>query len=235
MGMPIGKRASVVQAELEDDDLDEEVVIDEEEEDEPEPKGRVAVVPRVTKAAGMPMAQIMGVDLDDEQVAEEMEAAIARGSSFGYKLDHIRAHLLNKDYQSASLTTKEALLATMIELVPLAEASLRKSNVSKGIYQFQSLVGGVRELLTDLDGERDLNVMVQSILDEAVRPVFLLLAQMIIQFSNSLKRQLRAELDDKKCKAVYPLVDEQVQELAGYVQGMFNEVQTRVNRKLDGK
>lgn len=231
MGMPIVGKRKVVE---EEDDEELEVELPEPDEEEDEPRVKVKAPAVVKRQGAMPLAQIIGVDLDDDEVLAEMDAALNRASSFGYKIGHIRGHLKNKDYQQASLTTKEALLATMIELVPLAEASLRKSNVSKGIYQFNSLVGQVRELLTDLDGERDLNAMVQSILDEAVRPPVMLLAQMIIQFSNSLKRQLRAELDEKQCKAVYPLVDEQVRELAGYVQGMFNEIQTRVNRKVDG-
>lgn len=224
--LPIARVNKATVDEEDDDELDD-IELDEVEEEDELP------VPVVRRAAGMPIAHVMGVDLDDDEVAAEMEAAVKRGSSFGYKVDHIRAHLKNKDYQSASLTTKEALLATLIELVPLAEASLRKSNVSKGIYQFNSLIGQVRELLVDLDGERDLNNTIQSILDDAVRPVFTMLAQMVIQFNNSLKRQLRAEFSENECKLIYPLLDEQVRELATYVQSMFNEVQRRVDRKLD--
>lgn len=181
-----------------------------------------------------PIAQLIGVDLDDEDVADEMEAAVKRLSSFGYKVGHIRQHLQNKDYQGASLTTKEALLATLIELVPLAESSLRQSGASKGIYQFNSLINQVRELLVDLDGERDLNNTVMSILEESVRPSFLMLAQMIIQFNNGLKRQFRAELSERDCKVVNALLDEQVRELATYVQQIYAEVLRRVEKKLDG-
>lgn len=233
MPMPIVRRKQQPVEEVEDDEVEVELELEDEDEPAPPKKTRLAL-PAATASAGMPVVQV-GVDLDDDDVAAEMEAALKRNSSFGYKLDHIRTHIKNRDFQQASLTTKEAILSTLIELIPLAEASLRQSNVKNGIYQFNSLINQVRELMVDLDGERDLNQMVQSILDEAVRPVFMMLAQMIIQFNNSLKRQMRAELDDKQCKAVYPLIDEQVRELGTYVQSMFNEVQRRVDRKLDAK
>lgn len=171
--------------------------------------------------------------LSDEEVEQEIEQAKERPSSFGYSIPNIRNHMNNKDYNSASMATKEALLTTLIELVPLAERSLRESGASKGIYQFNSLIGQVRELLVDLDGERDLANTMQGILDEAIRPVFMMLTQMVIMFSNSLKRQIRAELNENDCKVVYGLVDEQIKELGTYIQGMFLEVQRRVDKKLE--
>lgn len=171
-------------------------------------------------------------DLTDEEVEAEMAAALTRSSSFGYKLGHIREHLKNKDYQNASLTTKEALLGTLIELVPLAEKSLRESGTSKGIYQFNALLGQVREMLVDLDGERDLNNTMQAILDESIRPCFMLLAQSIIQVVNGLKRQLQSEFDERNCKIIFNHIDEQMKELARYTQGMYNEIQTRIDKKL---
>lgn len=213
---------------------EEEVVIVEEAEDES--PAVIAKVPAVRKPLAMPrvMPAVVGVTLDDEQVEQEMEKAVNRTSSFGYQLDHIRSHLDNKDYQQASLVTKEAILKTLIELIPMAESSLRKSKAKNGIYQFNSLVNQVREMLTELDGERDLSAMVQSIMDDAIRPTIMTLAQMVIQFNNSLKRQLRAELDAATCKRIDPLIDEQVRELGQYIQSMFNDIQVRVNRKVDG-
>ena len=219
------KDEEIVEVELDDDDDYEE-----EEEEEKKPRSLVPLSPGKNK---MPMLKVMGADLDDDEVAEEMEAAIQRGSSFGYKIGHIRAHLKNQDYQSASLTTKEALLATLIELVPLAESSLRKSGASKGIYQFNSLIGQVRELLVDLDGERDLNQLVMSIMEGGVRPAFLVLTQMIIQFNNGLKRQLRAELSAEDFKTANALLDEQVRELSTYVQSMYGEILRRVEKSLE--
>jgi hypothetical protein len=213
-----------------EDDLDP-VEVEVEEEEEAPRRQLVKLGEKVKKR--QPIATIMGADLDDEEVVEEMEAAVKRASSFGYKLDHIRSHLQNRDYQNASLTTKEALLATLIELVPLAESSLRKSGASKGIYQFNSLIGQVRELLVDLDGERDLNQMVLSILEGSIRPSFLMLTQMLIQFNNGLKRQFRAEFDDKQCKILHSLLDEQVRELSSYVQQMYGDVLKRVEMSLE--
>ncbi len=174
-------------------------------------------------------------DLSDEEVDANVESATKKSSVFGKKVSTIRRHIAGKDYASASKTAKESLLLTMVDLLPVAEASFRKSGAVKGTYQFMALTSAMQQILTDLDGERDLEAMVQSILDEAVHPTFLILAQQVIQFQAALKRRFRAELTPEYSALATAMLDEHVKELATYVQGMYSEVTKRVEKKVSGK
>ena len=180
------------------------------------------------------VSSIMGVgDLTDEEVEAEMEDAVNRASSFGYKLSTIREHLKSKNYQQVSLTTKEALLATMLELMPLAEQSLRQTKVSKGVYQFQAMINNIRELLIDLDGERDLNSMVLGIFDGVVKPPLMILAQMFIEFHASIDRQLKADLSSADAKIASQIVAQNVKALAAYIDAMSRDMESRLHKTLE--
>lgn len=174
-------------------------------------------------------------ELSDEQVLEEIGASIDRPSAFGYKIGTIRSQLLNKDYTNASITIKAGLLATLVELVPIAEQGLRKSEATKGIYQFNALVSQMRELVADLDGERDLRGTVQQVVDDCVKPPMLLLSQAVVVFGSSLKQRIKHELklDNKDEKALNLLIDDGLRDLARYVQSMSGEIQRRVDTKLE--
>lgn len=183
-------------------------------------------------------------EVTDGEVTERLRLEKERPSTFAYSLDTIKGSLEDNDFQEASLRAKKALLQTTIELLPLAERQLRATDASKGIYQYNALATQVRELLADLDGERDLSLMVQQILDESLRPLFTMLSQMIIQFSSGLKLGLRATqleaANRKECggdnwKACEAVVDAQVRLLATYVQGMYDELTSRIDKQLKGK
>lgn len=213
---------------IEEDDAEEVEVV---ETDDSQPPQRRLSLPKSSAVVPI-IAQVPVVpDLTDEQVSQEIEKAVKRASSFGYKAEAIRQYLDAKDYENASLTAKHGLLNTVIEILPLAERSLRKSNASKGIYQFVSLVNQVRELLVDLDGERDMQGTIQSILDSAIHPVFMTMAQQVIQFQAALKRRMRSEFTEQECRdKLYPMLDEHINELAKYVQGMYEEVRRRTSK-----
>jgi len=200
------------------------------------PVGKKAlVVPKSSAPPKMPlMVYTDPADLTEEQVAEAVEKAVKRTSSFGIKVGAIQEYLRLKDYHRASLTAKEQLLSTLVDLLPVAEKSFRKSGASKGTYQFMALIGQMRELLVDLDGERDMNSTIQNILDSAVHPVFMTLAQQIIQFNASVKRRMRTEFSEQECKEkLYPIMDEHIKDLATYVQSMFSEVSRRVEKSVE--
>ena len=213
-------------------------IVEDEEQDEVEApevtKGRL-IVPKVASAPKAPLMVITEVpDLTDEEVDAAVTRAIKRTSSFGIKSDAIQQHLKNKDYQKASLTVKEGLVATLVELLPVAEKTFRKSGAVKGTYQFTALIGQIRELLVDLDGERDMKSTVQDILDSAIHPVFMTMAQQIIQFNAAIKRRMRTEFSEQECREkLYPMMDEHIRDLAGYVQGSFVEVSKRVNKSVE--
>ena len=186
-----------------------------------------------TKAAKLPILQnISDDDITDEEVVEQIEQAINTASSFGRTVPTIRQHLRNRDYGSAAISSKGALLATLTELIPVAEMAVRESKAQRGIYQFNSLVSQMRELLIDLEGDRDLDGLVMAICNEAIEPKLRMLGQMLVQWNSGVKRELRTYLAGDDYTDAAATIDEQTQQLAMYVSQMATAIQTDIERKV---
>lgn len=186
-----------------------------------------------TKAAKLPILQnISDDDITDEEVVEQIEQAINTASSFGRTVPTIRQHLRNRDYGSAAISSKGALLATLTELIPVAEMAVRESKAQRGIYQFNSLVSQMRELLIDLEGDRDLDGLVMAICNEAIEPKLRMLGQMLVQWNSGVKRELRTYLTGDDYSDAAATIDEQTQQLAMYISQMATAIQTDIERKV---
>lgn len=186
-----------------------------------------------TKAAKLPILQnISDDDITDEEVVEQIEQAINTASSFGRTVPTIRQHLRNRDYGSAAISSKGALLATLTELIPVAEMAVRESKAQRGIYQFNSLVSQMRELLIDLEGDRDLDGLVMAICNEAIEPKLRMLGQMLVQWNSGVKRELRTYLAGDNYTDAAATIDEQTQQLAMYISQMATAIQTDIERKV---
>lgn len=218
-----------------DDDYEvvEETEEDYEEEDTIRPR-LSAFVPK-NKTASLPVVrQIEDDELTEEEVIAQIEQAVNTSSSFGKSVPTIRQYLKGRDYGNAAITAKGALLATLVELIPVAESAVRENKAQRGIYQFNSLATQMRELLIDLDGERDLEGLITSIINEALDPQLRTFAQMLVQWNSGVKRSLRGELNPSDYKNAASIIDEQTQALATYVSQMSMLIRQDIDRRVGG-
>lgn len=211
-----------------EEDVVEAVLVDEDEDEDERP---VFSPPR-RKTARLPVIQALSdEEITDDEVVENIEIAINTASSFGRSVPAIRRHLAGRDYGSAAITAKGALLATLVELVPLAESAVRENRAQKGIYQFNSLVSQMRETLVDLEGDKDLDGLVLSIFNESIDPKMRLLGQMLIQWNTGVKLNLRSIVPPDVYKECASMIDDQTQQLAMYV----SQVATSIKQDVDSK
>ena len=206
-----------------------EAVIVEEDDEEDLP----AFSPPRRKTARLPVIQALSdEEITDDEVVENIEIAINTASSFGRSVPAIRRHLAGRDYGSAAITAKGALLATLVELVPLAESAVRENRAQKGIYQFNSLVSQMREVLIDLEGDKDLDGLVLNIFNEGIDPKLRLLGQMLIQWNTGVKLNLRSIVPQDVYKECASMIDDQTQQLAMYVSQMATSIKQDVETKI---
>ena len=218
--------------EVEEETEDEEDC-DEEEEETIRPR-LSAFVPK-NKTASLPVVrQIEDDELTEDEVIAQIEQAVNTSSSFGKSVPTIRQYLKGRDYGNAAITAKGALLATLVELIPVAESAVRENKAQRGIYQFNSLATQMRELLIDLDGERDLEGLITSIINEALDPQLRTFAQMLVQWNSGVKRSLRGELNPTDYKNAASIIDEQTQALATYVSQMSILIRQDIDRRVGG-
>lgn len=220
----------------EEDYEDEYEVVEETEEGEEEQENirpRLSAFKPKNKTANLPVVrQIEDDELTEEEVIAQIEQAVNTSSSFGKSVPAIRQYLKGRDYGNAAITAKGALLATLVELIPVAESAVRENKAQRGIYQFNSLASQMRELLIDLDGERDLEGLITSIINEALDPQLRTFAQMLVQWNSGVKRSIRGELDQADYKNVASIIDEQTQALATYVSQMSLLIRQDIDRRV---
>lgn len=213
-----------------EEEVIEAVIIEEEDDEDDLP---VLSTPNKRKVARLPIVQALSdEEITDDEVVENIEIAINTASSFGRSVPAIRRHLAGRDYGSAAITAKGALLATLVELVPLAESAVRENRAQKGIYQFNSLVSQMREVLIDLEGDKDLDGLVLNIFNEGIDPKLRLLGQMLIQWNTGVKLNLRSLVPPDVYKECASMVDDQTQQLAMYVSQMATSIKQDVETKI---
>ena len=219
----------------EEDDYEDEAEDEVEEQEEQATKLRLSSFKPKNKTANLPVVrQIEDDELTEEEVIAQIEQAVNTSSSFGKSVPAIRQYLKGRDYGNAAITAKGALLATLVELIPVAESAVRENKAQRGIYQFNSLASQMRELLIDLDGERDLEGLITSIINEALDPQLRTFAQMLVQWNSGVKRSIRGELDQADYKNVASIIDEQTQALATYVSQMSLLIRQDIDRRVGG-
>lgn len=231
----IGSKKKKQREEDYEDEYEEVEETEEAEEEQETIKTRLSAFKPKNKTANLPVVrQIEDDELTEEEVIAQIEQAVNTSSSFGKSVPAIRQYLKGRDYGNAAITAKGALLATLVELIPVAESAVRENKAQRGIYQFNSLASQMRELLIDLDGERDLEGLITSIINEALDPQLRTFAQMLVQWNSGVKRSIRGELDQADYKNVASIIDEQTQALATYVSQMSLLIRQDIDRRVGG-
>lgn len=102
-------------------------------------------------------------------------------SIFGDNSEKILQLLEINDTDSAVALIYKKALSTLVDLLPFAEHAIRKSKGARGVYQINSLISSMRELLVDIQSAQDRGLMGQSLMANVIRPTFTDLAQEVVK------------------------------------------------------
>lgn len=212
-----------------------EVILASEEGVSREVNGRhVLSAPRNNKNA---LPALLGKFLTDEEVQQDIETSTQVPSSFGRYAHSVKNLINDQDLGTANKLINLALLQSLLDLIPIAEQKVRSSSADQGIYQYNALISQMRELMVDIQADRDLDTVVYSILHDGFESPFRTFTQMMIKFNTNLKRELKAILPVGKSytKEALSLVDTNTKDLGIYVEGMWDEIQRRIKEKVESE
>lgn len=114
----------------------------------------------------------------------------------------IQQLLETSDNDSASALMKKRMLQMLTDLLPYAENAVRTSKGSRGVYQVNSLITSIRELLIDLKGDQDRGQLGHHMVEQVVRPAFLDVGMSVVQEEDNFLRSIRDELSLADYKTV---------------------------------
>ena len=98
-------------------------------------------------------------------------------SYFGSNSSKIMEMLETGDSDGGITVLKKTLLMTIIRVLPMAEQILTDTGTAKGTYQFVTLISQMREIMADIQADRDKQFLAHSITEQIIRPAFMDIAQ----------------------------------------------------------
>ena len=145
-------------------------------------------------------------------------------SILGDSSEEIQQLLEMNNSDSATMLMQKRLLQSLVDLIPLAENAIRASNGSKGVYQFNSLVTSLREILIDVQSTKDRGALGDALVEKIIRPAFLDLGMTLIQEDALVGSAVQDALKPADWKVVKEAREKSLQRLAVYLQKQYGQV-----------
>ena len=140
-------------------------------------------------------------------VSKKIKRLEKDGSQFALPAKKIQALIDDNNNDGAITLTQKALLKMMIDLIPLAEQKVRESDSTRGIYQINALVSQARELIADIQSNRDQAMIVDTIMANIIQPNMVSITQFIVDSQYQLKREIQDKVKTEHVRDVSTAID----------------------------
>ena len=105
------------------------------------------------------------------------------------------------DNDSATALIMKSMLQALIDIIPHAESNVRKTKGARGVYQINSLISSVREIMIDLQSLQDKGAIGEALIEKIIRPCFLDIGMHIVQEYSSIAAEAKAVMSIEDYRA----------------------------------
>lgn len=158
---------------------------------------------RISKLSGSKMHSILG------DAAEEIHQLLERDSN-----------------ESASSLLQKRLVQATLDMLPYAENTIRETEGARGVYQYNSLITSIRELLIDMQANRDKGAIGELVVEKVMRPAFTDIATYIVTEDSMLGNFIKSRVDPKVFKEIEDEKHATLMRIAATVQRKFDDART---------
>lgn len=145
-------------------------------------------------------------------------------SIMGDSAESLLQMLEGGDTESATTLIHRRLLQTLLDLIPHAETNVRNTKGARGVYQVNSLISSIRELIIDIQSTRDRGAIGVSLVDQVIRPSFLDIGMSVVQEYSSLVSDAKDFMDPADFRAFKDAARKSRQKVAETIQNQFMNV-----------
>lgn len=150
-------------------------------------------------------------DEDSEEFSRFNDVFEGLNEATGNPQKEFRADELGQNIQ-------RAMLATVLSLLPIAEATARSSRKEGAFYSLVALCNHARELITDLKIGKDNSDQVRVIVERILRPANLGAGRILIEKMNEMKEAVSSLIDEAEVKRdLRRQIDDSMLDLARYL------------------
>lgn len=155
-------------------------------------------------------------------------------SIVGDAAEEIMALMEVSDMDSATVLLHKRLLQTLVDTLPYAEHNVRATKGQKGVYQLNSLITSLREILTDVQSSRDRGRLGEVMVERVIRPAFMDIGMEIVQEYGRLNMDIKFLVDRETHDKILAINKASRDRLAQFIQGKYGETKVKAANFLQG-
>lgn len=136
--------------------------------------------------------------------------------------------------ESAISLMQKRMLQAVIDMLPFAEHTIRNTKGQRGVYQFNSLITSMRELMIDMQSTRDKGSLGATLVERVLRPAFLDVAMILVQEEARFATDIKELLGAADAKEVRNLHKVMIERVAEGIKGKYDEAKTNAITFMQG-
>ena len=155
-------------------------------------------------------------------------------SIIGDSAEEIQQLLEANANESAISLMQKRLLQTLVDVLPYAEHAVRNSKGARGVYQLNSLVTSLREVMIDLQSTRDKGALGAELVERVIRPAFLDIGMVLVQEEARLDAEIKDVIGVSAYRQIKAARKESTLRIAQIIQERYGEAKVAAVNFLQG-
>jgi len=145
-------------------------------------------------------------------------------SILGDSAEEINQLLESDSHESAQSLLLKRLAQATLDMLPYAEHAIRKTKGARGVYQYNSLITSIRELVIDMQSTRDKGALGDAMVEKIIRPVFLDIGMLLVQEDRLVETTIRSVTTAEAAKHIQQARQESLVRISQAIQSKFADV-----------
>lgn len=201
---------------------------------EEEPRRPVRKTAKAAPAARLPSPKKeapLPTIRDDGAVDPHTMSALQK--QFGDRAERILEMLEDDEQTDGAISLlSRSIIQTLVRTLPLAETHVRNSQGTKGIYQLNQLVSGIRESLVDLQALREKGDLGRTIVERYIRPSYMEIGVQVTQMFTLVESNAKGRMSREDFVSFRQNLEDTKLNLARYMMAQYEEVAEGVASSL---
>jgi hypothetical protein len=153
-------------------------------------------------------------------------------SILGDMVEEIHQLLERDNNESATSLIQKKLLQTLLDAIPLAENTIRETNGQRGVYQINSLITSVREIIIDMQSIRDRGEIAARLIEKVLRPIWMDIAMVLVKEDGFISNLIKASVSPEVAAKIERARHESLQRISHGLQQKYEEAKVQTETFL---
>lgn len=159
-----------------------------------------------------------------------LDAEAQAASILGSSAEEIQEYLESDDKERATALIYKRLMQTLVDTIPHAENTVRTTKGYRGVYQLNTLISSIRELMADLQSAQDRGRLGESLIERILRPTFMDLGMHIITAFTTMGEDAKDLMKKEDYARFKKSLDQTRSELGRLMNQQYAEVKNEVSK-----